>query len=70
MQQISELNEWISGWDKLKRTLDDTGSLIELAEESQDASLSDDQRNGSGAKPVVSKPWARSRRSKGLHSWA
>ncbi len=42
MQQISELNEWISGWDKLKRTLDDTGSLIELAEESQDASLADE----------------------------
>ncbi len=36
MQQISERNDWIDAWKNLQRTLDDAGSLIELAEESGD----------------------------------
>jgi peptide chain release factor 2 len=39
MQQISELNEWINAWKKLQRVLDDSQSLIELAEESSDGSF-------------------------------
>lgn len=39
MQQISELNEWINAWKKLQRVLDDSQSLIELAEESNDESF-------------------------------
>jgi peptide chain release factor 2 len=39
MQQISSLKEWIDAWNLLKRTLDDTASLIELAEESGDESF-------------------------------
>ena len=39
MQQISELNEWINAWKKLQRVLDDSQSLIELAEESSDESF-------------------------------
>lgn len=36
MQQISERKDWIEAWTSLLRTLDDAGSLLELAEESQD----------------------------------
>jgi peptide chain release factor 2 len=39
MQQISGLNEWVTAWNKLKRTLEDGSSLIELAEESKDESF-------------------------------
>lgn len=39
MQQLSSLKEWVDGWKTLKRTLDDAGSLLELAEESNDSSL-------------------------------
>jgi peptide chain release factor 2 len=39
MLQISGLNEWINGWKGLQRTLDDSLSLIELAEESKDESF-------------------------------
>lgn len=39
MLQISQLNEWINGWKKLQRTLDDSRSLTELAEESHDESF-------------------------------
>lgn len=42
MQQISSLKEWIDGWKILQRTLDDAGSLIELAEESNDVSFGAD----------------------------
>jgi peptide chain release factor 2 len=42
MQQISGLKEWIDGWNSLRRTLDDAGSLIELAEESNDESFAGD----------------------------
>jgi peptide chain release factor 2 len=38
MQEISARKEWIDAWNGLKRILDDSGSLIELAEESNDAS--------------------------------
>lgn len=34
MVVISSRKEWIDGWNRLSRTLDDAGSLIELAEES------------------------------------
>ncbi len=39
MQQISFLNEWIEGWERLKKLLDDTEALIALAEESNDGSV-------------------------------
>jgi peptide chain release factor 2 len=39
MQQLSGLKEWIDAWSGLQRTLDDAGSLIELAEESSDESF-------------------------------
>ncbi len=39
MQDVSTLNAWISDWKGLKRIVDDAGSLIELAEESKDESL-------------------------------
>lgn len=39
MQQISERKEWIDAWKKLHTQLEDAGSLVELAEESQDASF-------------------------------
>lgn len=39
MQQISGLREWIDGWSNLVKRLDDTGSLVELAEESRDESF-------------------------------
>lgn len=39
MQQISELKEWVDGWRSLQRTLEDSGSLLELAEESKDESF-------------------------------
>lgn len=39
MQQISERKEWIDAWNGLQRTLDDTASLIDLAEESHDESF-------------------------------
>lgn len=42
MQQISGLKEWVDGWRMLQRTLDDTGSLLELAEESGDESFAAD----------------------------
>ena len=42
MQQISDRNEWISQWTKLRRMLDDAGSLLELAEESNDESFGEE----------------------------
>ncbi len=42
MQQISGLKEWIEGWKSLQNILDDAGSLIELAEESNDPSFGSD----------------------------
>ncbi len=39
MQQLSARKEWIDAWTSLKRTLDDAGSLVELAEESNDESF-------------------------------
>ena len=39
MLQISELNEWINAWKSLDRTLKDSSSLIELAEEAHDESF-------------------------------
>ncbi len=39
MSQISELNEWINGWKNLNRIVNDSTSLIELAEESKDESF-------------------------------
>jgi peptide chain release factor 2 len=39
MQEISARKEWIDAWSVLQRTLEDTGSLVELAEESTDESL-------------------------------
>lgn len=40
MQKISGLKEWIDGWKDLERTLADAGSMVELAEESNDESFS------------------------------
>lgn len=42
MQQLSSLKEWIDAWKNLQRTLDDAGSLTELAEESNDGSFGAD----------------------------
>lgn len=39
MQQISDRKEWIDAWGRLQRMVDDTGSLLELAEESNDESF-------------------------------
>jgi peptide chain release factor 2 len=39
MQEISGQKKWIDAWNALRRSLDDADSLIELAEESNDASL-------------------------------
>jgi peptide chain release factor 2 len=39
MLQVSELNDWINGWKNLQRILQDSTSLIELAEESKDESF-------------------------------
>lgn len=39
MQQITQRNSWINAWNDLRRALDDAGSLVELAEESQDESI-------------------------------
>jgi len=39
MQEIAGRKEWIDAWNVLQRRLQDTVSLVELAEESQDASL-------------------------------
>ncbi len=39
MQQISGQKKWIDTWNAVRRSLDDADSLIELAEESNDASL-------------------------------
>ena len=39
MLQISELNEWINAWKSIDRSLSDSSSLIELAEESHDESF-------------------------------
>ena len=49
MQQISERNEWIDGWSRLQKTLEETESLLELAEESGDASLAPDIEKDLGA---------------------
>jgi len=38
MQQISGLKEWVEEWRRLERSLQDSSSLIELAEESADES--------------------------------
>lgn len=40
MQEISARKEWIEAWQGLKRKLEDAGSLVELAEESGDESMS------------------------------
>lgn len=48
MQQISSHKEWIDSWKSLQRTLDDAGSLIELAEESKDASFASEIDNDLG----------------------
>jgi peptide chain release factor 2 len=42
MQTISARNEWIDAWKVLRRSLDDASSLLELAEESNDESLTAD----------------------------
>lgn len=39
MQQISDRKEWIDAWGRLQRMVNDTGSLLELAEESNDESF-------------------------------
>lgn len=39
MQQISDRKEWIDAWGRLQHMVDDTGSLLELAEESNDESF-------------------------------
>ncbi len=39
MQQISSVRVWVDAWGGLRRRLDDAGSLLELAEESQDESI-------------------------------
>lgn len=39
MQQISSQKDWIDAWEKVRRTLDDASSLVELAEESSDDTL-------------------------------
>ncbi len=39
MQHISGVKDWVEGWNALDRTLQDASSLVELAEESGDASL-------------------------------
>ena len=39
MQEISARKEWIDAWNSLKKRLEDAVSLVDLAEESQDASL-------------------------------
>ncbi len=39
MQQMSELKQWTAAWGKLQRSLDDAATLVELAEESGDASM-------------------------------
>ncbi|MEW6510693.1 MAG: peptide chain release factor 2 [Bacteroidota bacterium] len=42
MQQIASRKEWVEGWGRVHRTLDDAASLTELAEESLDESLAKD----------------------------
>jgi peptide chain release factor 2 len=42
MQQISGAREWVDGWNGLRRSLDDTGSLLELAEETGDEAVGAD----------------------------
>jgi peptide chain release factor 2 len=42
MQQISSAREWVDGWNGLRRSLDDTGSLLELAEETGDEAVGAD----------------------------
>ena len=42
MQQISARNEWIDAWKSIQRTLEDAGSLVELAEESGDQTFGND----------------------------
>jgi peptide chain release factor 2 len=42
MQQISSHKEWVDAWGGLRRRLDDAGSLLELAEESQDESFGEE----------------------------
>jgi peptide chain release factor 2 len=39
MQEIAARKEWIDAWNDLKRRLEDAGSLVELAEESQDVTV-------------------------------
>ncbi len=45
MQQITRQNEWVDAWKKLERTLEDSNSLVELAEESHDETLASDIDN-------------------------
>ncbi len=42
MQEINQEKLWIDGWNGLKRSVDDTTTLIELAEESQDESMTEE----------------------------
>jgi peptide chain release factor 2 len=42
MLQISERKEWVDAWEALRRTLEDAGSLIELAEEAGDTAYEAD----------------------------
>ena len=39
MQQISERAEWVAAWNNLARTVEDADSLVDLAVESADESL-------------------------------
>jgi peptide chain release factor 2 len=39
MQQISQRKQWVDAWNALRRKLDDARTLIELAEESKDETL-------------------------------
>jgi peptide chain release factor 2 len=42
MQEIASRKAWIDSWTAVQRTLDDAGSLVELAEESNDESFTSD----------------------------
>ncbi len=42
MQEISTRKSWVDAWSSVQRLIDDTRSIIELAEESEDESLQND----------------------------
>jgi peptide chain release factor 2 len=42
MQEIASRKAWIDSWTAVLRRLDDAGSLVELAEESNDESFTGD----------------------------